>query len=325
MTLSQLQAFAAVARLGSVTAAARELGVSVPAVSGAIAALRRELGDELLARQGHGVALTPGGVRLAGAAAEILGIADQARRAVAEARGGRQLLRVAATHELAEYVTGPLVDAFTRSRPSLEVAVTTMPGAALETAVRERRADVALGPRAARPRASTASPSCAHAPSWSPHRPTRWPGTGRCTRRRCGRSAGPAGPRPRTPRPRWRPWWPGSACPPSACARTRATPRPSRRSRPARGVAAALAHTVTGELARGALVRLDVRGTPWESLWCATMLPLDRRSAVAATFGRFVATPDATQAILARSAGTAASRFRPAVYVTIWATDAASS
>ncbi len=91
------------------------------------------------------------------------------------------------------------------------------------------------------------------------------------------------------------------------------------------GVAAALAHTVTGELARGALTRLDVRGTPWESLWCATMLPFDRRSPVAATFGRFVATPDATQAILARSAGTVTSRFRPPVHVTIWATDAASS
>ncbi len=324
MTLSQLQAFAAVARLGSVTAAARELGVSVPAVSGAIAALRRELGDELLARQGHGVALTPGGVRLAGAAAEILGIADQARRAVAEARGGRQLLRVAATHELAEYVTGPLVDAFTRSRPSLEVAVTTMPGTALETAVRERRADVALGPRAAsagldsvpflRARAVVvAAPSHALAGHRALHasalRAERW-------------ACGPEASDPTTPLA-------------SLVARL-GVPAERLRAHPSHaaalaavasgtGVAAALAHTVTGELTRGALVRLDVRGTPWESLWCATMLPLDRRSAVAATFGRFVATPDATQAILARSAGTAASRFRPPVYVTIWATDAASS
>ena len=48
MTPTQLRAFAAVARLGSVTAAARELGVSVPAVSAAVATLRRELGDELI-------------------------------------------------------------------------------------------------------------------------------------------------------------------------------------------------------------------------------------------------------------------------------------
>ena len=151
MTLGQLQAFAAVARLGSVTAAARELGVSVPAVSAAVATLRRELGDELVRRTGHGVALTEGGSRLAAAAVEILGIADQARRSVAEARGGRRLLRIAATHEIAEFVAGPLIDAFTRARPALEVTVLTAQGADAEELLRDRRADVALGPRVAAP------------------------------------------------------------------------------------------------------------------------------------------------------------------------------
>ncbi len=47
MTLAQLRSFVTVARLGSVKAAARALGVSEPAVSGAVGALRRELGDEL--------------------------------------------------------------------------------------------------------------------------------------------------------------------------------------------------------------------------------------------------------------------------------------
>ena len=45
MTFAQLQSFATVARLGSVQAAARALGVSEPSVSGAIAALRRDLDD----------------------------------------------------------------------------------------------------------------------------------------------------------------------------------------------------------------------------------------------------------------------------------------
>jgi DNA-binding transcriptional LysR family regulator len=199
-----------------------------------------------------------------------------------------------------------------------------MPGAALEDAVRERRADVALGPRVPaagldsipflRARAIVvAAPSHALAGHRALHasalRAERW-------------ACGPEASDPATPL--------------AALVDALHVPEAQRRTYPSHaaalaavgagtGVAAALAHTVAGEVARGALVRLEVRGTPWESLWCATMLPLDRRAPVAATFGRFVATPDATQAILARSAGTSASRFRPPVYVTIWATDAASS
>ena len=44
MTLAQLQSFVLVARHGSVKAAAAELEVTEPAVSVAVAALRRELG-----------------------------------------------------------------------------------------------------------------------------------------------------------------------------------------------------------------------------------------------------------------------------------------
>jgi len=82
MTLAQLQSFVLVARLGSVKAAAAELGVTEPAVSVAVAALRKELGDELFVRAGRGIALTAGGRRLAALASEILGLAEQARRSV---------------------------------------------------------------------------------------------------------------------------------------------------------------------------------------------------------------------------------------------------
>src|SRR5262249_28328658 len=112
VTLSQLRTFAAVARHGSLTAAARALGVSVPAVSAAIAALRKEFGDELVIRSEGGTALTPGGLRLAAAAAEMVAIAEQARRAVLEAREGSSVLRIAATHEIGEYAIGPLVESF---------------------------------------------------------------------------------------------------------------------------------------------------------------------------------------------------------------------
>src|SRR5215469_18951416 len=61
MTLTQLNAFVLVARLGSVTAAANALGVSEPAVSQALSALRQHLGDQLLTRGPAGMTLTAGG------------------------------------------------------------------------------------------------------------------------------------------------------------------------------------------------------------------------------------------------------------------------
>src|SRR3954469_5579218 len=103
MTFAQLRSFATVARLGSVTASARELGVSEPAVSAAIATLRRDFGDELIVRAAGGGRLTAGGVRLAAAANEILGLADRARRAVDEANGENAMLPIVATSEIAEF------------------------------------------------------------------------------------------------------------------------------------------------------------------------------------------------------------------------------
>src|SRR6266566_838787 len=52
VTLTQLSAFILVARLGSVKDAAKVLGVSEPAVSQAIAALRQHLDDQLVSRSG---------------------------------------------------------------------------------------------------------------------------------------------------------------------------------------------------------------------------------------------------------------------------------
>src|SRR5580704_11162259 len=128
MTLAQLHSFVLVARLGSVKAAAAELGVTEPAVSVAVAALRKELGDALFVRDGRGIAVTPGGRRLAALAEEILGLAEQARRSVPDTAGQPQLMRIAVTDVVAEHV-GPLIDAFTaRESSTLEVAIESVPG-----------------------------------------------------------------------------------------------------------------------------------------------------------------------------------------------------
>ncbi|HMI69911.1 MAG TPA: LysR family transcriptional regulator, partial [Solirubrobacteraceae bacterium] len=138
------------ARLGSVKAAAAALGVSEPAISDAVGVLRRELGDELYVRAGGAIELTSGGQRLAAAAGEILGLAEQARRAVREARGETAMLRVAATASVAEFAAGPLLDAFTRRNPNVEVSLQVARAPDFGGLLSHRLADVALGPRLVR-------------------------------------------------------------------------------------------------------------------------------------------------------------------------------
>ena len=104
MTLTQLEAFVLVARLGSVKAAAQVLGVSEPAVSGSLAALRQHLGDPLVARAPGGMNLTPGGQRLVPIASQMVNLAVEAEGAIRRAQGAPELLRVVATSAVAEYV-----------------------------------------------------------------------------------------------------------------------------------------------------------------------------------------------------------------------------
>src|ERR1700688_4542886 len=97
ITLTQLTAFLAVIRGGSVTAAADELLVTQPSVSSAIAALGRELGCELFERAGRGIRLTEAGEAFAPLAADVIGLLEQGRQASHEAAAvaGRRL-RIAA-------------------------------------------------------------------------------------------------------------------------------------------------------------------------------------------------------------------------------------
>ena len=90
VTQTQLRSFLAVIRTGSVSAAAAELVVTQPSVSAAVGALSRELGVDLLERDGRGVRPTPAGIEFAAYAADVVGLLDQgrARRAPPRPRAG---------------------------------------------------------------------------------------------------------------------------------------------------------------------------------------------------------------------------------------------
>ena len=147
MTLAQLHSFVLVARLGSVKAAAAELEVTEPAVSVAVAALRKELGDELFVREGRGIALTAGGRRLAALASEILGLAEQARRSVQDSPGQPQADAGRGDAAWSPSTSAPLIDAFTARDDGARDRDRAGPGASFAELLEHRRADIALGPQ----------------------------------------------------------------------------------------------------------------------------------------------------------------------------------
>jgi DNA-binding transcriptional LysR family regulator len=123
-TVRQLAAFAAVARLGSVSRAAEEIHLTQPAVSLQLGILEDAAGTPLLKRGPRGVRLTEAGELLASYAERILALWREAGEALAEHRGEvAGLLRVGAV-TTAEYLLPPLLLEFVREHPDVNVKLT---------------------------------------------------------------------------------------------------------------------------------------------------------------------------------------------------------
>lgn len=314
MTLTQLNAFVLVARLGSVRAAAAALGVSESAVSQALTALRQDLGDQLITRSQAGMTLTPGGTRLLGTASQIVVLGAEAHAAVRAAQGAPEQLRVVATSTFAEFVAGPLMEAF-RHRFAGAVEITTGVAAAgeLPVLIANRLADVAIGPGMAGEHELpiVSEPIFKY----------------RLVVVAAGNRL------PRGPARQWR-WLvdPSGTDPGSDTGQLLATlgiPEDSIGVFPNQtaawaaaadgaGVAPAVEHLVAQQVRRGDLALVDLPGLPMEATWYVTVLERQRRSTAASALRRFLSTPEAMHLMRAPTAGVPPSRFRPPVYVTIW-------
>ncbi len=145
MDLTRLRVLAAVAREGSVTAAARSLHYAQPSVSHHLARLEAEVGVPLLERHGRGVRLTAAGRLLAARAEEILGRVGAARDeldALVSLSAGR--VRLAAFPSALATLVPDVVARLARDRPGLGVGlVEAEPPEALD-ALRRGAVDVAL-------------------------------------------------------------------------------------------------------------------------------------------------------------------------------------
>ncbi|MBT8240005.1 MAG: LysR family transcriptional regulator, partial [Acidimicrobiia bacterium] len=146
MTPAQLKAFAAVVRNGSSKGAAGELGVSEAGISNHISALRKELDDRLFRRSGDGLVFTPGGLRLATRAVEMLGLQEQTRAEVQAAAEGQRLLRLAVSSLFGEYCAPGLIEAFTARAKDLRVEVAVHAPDRFEELLTTRASDLAIGP-----------------------------------------------------------------------------------------------------------------------------------------------------------------------------------
>jgi molybdate transport repressor ModE-like protein len=145
LDVTRLRVLDAVARHGSVTAAARELNYSQPSVSHHLARLETETGAQLLQRAGRGIRLTQAGRLLADRAAEIIGRIDAADAELSAHVGltaGR--VRLAGFASAISSLVVPAAAALAREHPGLEIgSMDTHPPDALEL-LRKGRVEVAI-------------------------------------------------------------------------------------------------------------------------------------------------------------------------------------
>jgi DNA-binding transcriptional LysR family regulator len=309
-----------VVRLGSVHSAAEELGMSDAGISMHVAQLRKELDDPLFTRAAAGLAFTPGGLRLASRAIEILGLQQQTAIEVTEAAHGRRLLRIAASSAFAEHAAPGLIELFSSRADDLSVELSVHPASQFKYLIESRAVDVALGPSGTGPTepdgtiavrpflkyqlitvAAPGSPLATGTPTPALLREQQW---------MLGPSAGSVDGEIASmlqhlaiPEAQQRIFQSDAA----ACEEIQRVG----------GATLTIGFAVAKDLSAGRLVHVKGPGLQASGEWsAATLLPASRQPAVSELV-RFITTPRCTQAMI-RGSGVGVTRFRPKVHVTLW-------
>ena len=145
MHMQQLAYLRAVERHGSLTVAARRLGVTQPALSQAIAQLERRLGTALLERAGRRRRLTEAGSEVARFASEVLGRATELREWLQEYEAGAGgVLRIGMIDAGSLYVLPQTVRAFREASPGVQVRLVVDRSAVLLDRLTRFELDVAF-------------------------------------------------------------------------------------------------------------------------------------------------------------------------------------
>ncbi|BBY23107.1 LysR family transcriptional regulator [Mycobacterium stomatepiae] len=320
MTPAQLRAYSAVVRLGSVRAAAAELGVSDAGISMHVAALRKELDDPLFTRTGAGLAFTPGGLRLASRAVEILGLQQQTAIEVTEAAHGRRLLRIAASTAFAEHAAPGLIELFSSRADDLSVELSVHPTSRFRELIASRAVDIAIGPASENSAAADESifvrpflkyqiitvvapnsPLTGGIPAPSVLRQQQW---------MLGPSAGSVDGEIAI-------MLRGLAIPESQQRIFQSDAAALEEVQRVGGVALTIGFAVGKDLAAGRLAHVTGPGLDRSGEWCAMTLAPSARQPAVSELVRLITTPRCIQAMI-RGSGVGVTRFRPKVHVTLW-------
>lgn len=143
-TLQSLRAFESVARLGSVTAAARELSLSQPAISMQLKQLEGRLGLRLTERAGRRIVVTDAGAEVARHARLVvqqLRAADEALAALQGLRAGHIEVGVVST---AKYFAPRLLAEFGRRYPAIEIRLVVANRAEIVQHLADNDVDLAI-------------------------------------------------------------------------------------------------------------------------------------------------------------------------------------
>ncbi|MGQ2902903.1 MAG: LysR family transcriptional regulator [Neoaquamicrobium sediminum] len=139
---NRARAFLATAGSGSLSAAARELGLTQPTLSRQVAALEEELGVTLFERVGKKLVLTPTGesllghVRTMGEAAAAMTVAASGSAQETEGR-----VSISATDAYAAYLIPDIVERIRREAPQITIVIVSQNSL---SDLRRREADIAI-------------------------------------------------------------------------------------------------------------------------------------------------------------------------------------
>ncbi|MGW5258002.1 LysR family transcriptional regulator [Streptomyces sp. NPDC004012] len=141
--LGALELLLAVARLGSLGRAARELGITQPAASSRVRSMERQLGVALVDRSPRGSRLTDAGALVTDWARRIVEAAEAFDAGAQALRGRRDSrLRVAASMTIAEYLLPGWLIALRAQRPDTAVSLLAGNSAAVAERLLAHEADL---------------------------------------------------------------------------------------------------------------------------------------------------------------------------------------
>ena len=139
---NRARAFLVTAEEGSLSAAARALGLTQPTLSRQVDALEKELGLVLFERAGRGLILTPSGFELL---EHVRGMGEAATRVSLSASGQSQSIEgsicITASEVYAAFLLPPIITKLRRVHPGVEVEIIASNGA---IDLRRREADIAV-------------------------------------------------------------------------------------------------------------------------------------------------------------------------------------